>query len=260
MKDAGFKNGEPVSRTCRQHGDYTAREWELTDGSSFFSPCPKCREEMERAEQEKQEKSRLFKFQLQLSQAGIGRRFYNASFDNYRVSTPKEEHVLSVVRSYAERFTRTSPNLIMYGNTGYGKTHLGCALAADLIRRGFTVEYLPILNLFSRFQDIAGYGGKGGQREEFFAQLRASDLLIIDEFGITSMSDDDRITLHRVIDERYNKTAPIALIGNMGLKEFSDAVGERAFRRVMADADIAAFTWEQVETGDLFEGECEVIK
>lgn len=251
-----MENGivKAVSQTCRRHGDYIAKQWELPGGKSFFSPCPRCRDEQEKIERDLATNSREFAFRLQLANAGIGRRFYDASFDNYRVSREEEAEVLALLRAYTENFSRhASPNLVMYGNTGNGKTHLACAMASNLIRRGFAVEYLPILKLFSRYHDIAGYGGEGS-RENFFSGLNAPDLLIIDEFGIVTMKDTERIVLHRVIDERYNRSSPIVMIGNMELSRFGEEVGERALRRVADHGEIVAFDWKRNETCDMFGG------
>jgi len=169
------------------------------------------------------------------------------------VSREEEGDVVNAVRSYADNFSRNqSPNVVMHGNTGTGKTHLACALASRLLRRGMSVTYLPILTLFSRYQDITSYGGEGS-REEFFSRMRSPDLLIIDEFGIVTLKDSERITLHRVIDERYNRKSPIVLIGNARLEELEKEVGERAMRRVMADAMVVPFDWaETPENGQLF--------
>ncbi len=77
------------------------------------------------------ENTQTFKFRLTLSGAGVGSRYYGASFDNYRVSREEEGDVVNAVRSYADNFSRNqSPNVVMHGNTGTGKTHLPVLLRA----------------------------------------------------------------------------------------------------------------------------------
>lgn len=245
-------NGTAQAQKCPDHGEYIARQWVLPGGRVLSSPCPQCRAERDTIEQEMAANSREMSFRLKLSAAGIGRRFYDSSFENYRVARDGEREALETLRKYTIDFSRnTSPNLVMYGNTGTGKTHLACAMASYLIRRGFTVEYLPILKLFSRYHDIAGYGGEGS-REAFFSGLNGYDLLIIDEFGLVTMKDSERIVLHRVIDERYNRAAPIVMIGNMELARFGEEVGERALRRVIDHGEIVAFDWGRRDNLDLF--------
>lgn len=234
-----------VMKTCEKHGSYEALQWEILGGVTITSPCPICRDELLKEEEHEKQKKAIFQHRLDLSMAGIGERYTEASFDNFIVSCDEEGEAMAQCREYADRFSRKqSPNLIMYGNTGTGKTHLASAIAAVLLKKNFSVKYLPILKLFSQYQDIAGYGGEGS-REEFFLRLAAPDLLIVDEFGIVSLRDSERIVLHRVIDERYERKAPIAIIGNISLPKLKEEVGERALRRALGEALVIPCTWKK---------------
>lgn len=235
-----------VDRVCERHGEYRAKRWVMPGGGVLCSPCPACRDEAERTKRQASVDAALFDFRLRLSAAGVGARYHSASFDTYRVSRPGERAVLDAIRHYAESFdARRSLNLVMHGRTGTGKTHLACSVARALLMRGFTVTYLPILTMFSQYHDIASYSSKNDDsREVFFARMRAPDLLIVDEFGITSMTDKEKIVFHRVIDERYNRKAPVCLVGNTDAMDFTALIGERAERRVMGEAEIYSFDWD----------------
>lgn len=236
---------EELQCDCPKHGRYTTRKWHLPHGGTIVQPCPACRDEGEAAEKEKKSAAAMFTFRLALSNAGIGSRYYESTFENYIVSEPEERDALEAVRGYTRGFDRNqSGNLIMYGHTGAGKTHLACAMAKELLLRGHTVAYMPILTLFTQYQDISSYGAEHkGSREDFFVKMRTPDLLILDEFGMVTLTERDRIVLHRVIDERYNRRAPMCLIGNSSLPEFGEIVGERAMRRVMGEVEIVSFDW-----------------
>jgi DNA replication protein DnaC len=237
-----------VDRSCEKHGPYIARCWTLPGGYRIESSCPVCREDAEAEKTRAGRESALFEFRLKLASAGIGARYYDSSFDNYRVINDDAAKALETLRGYTDSFDpRRSSNLIMFGNTGYGKTHLACAVARELLLKGFSVTYLPVLTMFSQYQDIASYTNKNDDsREAFFARMRAPDLLILDEFGITSMTPKEQIVFHRVIDERYNRNAPICLVGNTDVFDFTNLIGERAERRVMAGAKIIKFNWPAV--------------
>lgn len=248
-----------LAKACDRHGEYIARQWALPGGGSIVSACPGCRDEATAAESRAKSGTALFAFKLALAAAGIGPRYYEASFDNYRVSRDEESYALQSFRNYTQTFDRRrSKNLVVYGHTGTGKTHLACAMAKVLLMQGISVSYLPILNLFSQYQDITSYNSeREGSREGFFVKMRAPDLLIIDEFGIVALTEKERIVLHRVIDERYNRRAPTCLIGNSSLPEFAEIVGERAMRRVMSETVVVACDWSSAPTNsELFaEGE-----
>lgn len=235
-----------LDRVCDRHGAYRAKRWVLPGGGELVSPCQTCRAEADEAKRKSSTEAALFDFRLRLSAAGVGARYHHASFENYRTSRPEERLALDTIQHYAATFRpRQSLNLILYGRTGTGKTHLACAVARDLLLRGFTVSYLPILTLFSQYQDISSMANRNEDtREAFFARLRAPDLLIVDEFGIASMTEREKIVFHRVIDERYNRNTPICLVGNTDAIDFRTIIGERADRRVMGSAEIIEFKWD----------------
>lgn len=236
-----------VDRVCQRHGPYRARRWVFPGDSAIESSCTVCRDKAEAAKRNASQEAALFDFRLKLSAAGVGSRYFGSTFDSYRAEREEAVSALATLRDYAEHFDRRrSPNLVMWGETGYGKTHLACAVARALLLNGFTVTYLPVLTMFSQYQDITSYANKNDDsREGFFARMRAPDLLILDEFGITSMTPKEQIVFHRVIDERYNRNAPICLVGNTDVFKFEEIIGERAERRVLEDAAIIEFKWSK---------------
>lgn len=236
-----------VERVCKRHGAYRARRWVFPGDSVIESSCPACRDEVAASERKASREAAMFDFRLKLSAAGVGSRYFGATFDNYRAEHEEAVLALEKLRAYVEDFDpRRSPNLVMWGETGYGKTHLACAVARELLLNRFSVTYLPVLTLFSQYQDITSYSNKNDDsRESFFARMRAPDLLILDEFGITSMTPKEQITFHRVIDERYNRNAPICLVGNTDVFSFKEIIGDRAERRVLEDAAIVEFKWSK---------------
>lgn len=253
-----------IDKVCERHGPYRARRWVFAGDVAIESSCPVCREEAEAAGRRANRESALFDFRLKLSAAGVGSRYFEATFDNYRAEREEAVLALEQLRAYVENFdARRSPNLVMWGETGYGKTHLACAVARELLLKGHTVTYLPVLTMFTQYQDITSYSSKNDEsRESFFARMRSPDLLILDEFGITSMTEKEKIVFHRVIDERYNRSAPICLVGNTDVYSFREIIGERAERRVLDNADIVEFKWSKDPVnGNLFiDGEFKVEK
>ena len=93
---------------------------------------------------------------------------------------------------------RNAQNLLITGATGCGKTWLGCALAHQAARSGFSVLYTRAGRLFDELH-VAHGDGSFARR---LAQLAKLDLLVIDDFAISPMGAPERNDLLEVFDDR----------------------------------------------------------
>lgn len=93
---------------------------------------------------------------------------------------------------------RNAQNLLITGATGCGKTWLGCALAHQAARSGFSVLYVRAGRLFDELQVAHGDGSYSRR----MSQLAKLDLLLIDDFAISSMGAPERNDLLEVLDDR----------------------------------------------------------
>lgn len=89
-------------------------------------------------------------------------------------------------------------NMIITGPTGSGKTWLGCALGNQACRHGLSVTFqrLPLL-----LEDLAISHGDGSFRKKLMS-LAKVDLLILDDFGMSTPSANGRNDLLEVIEQR----------------------------------------------------------
>ena len=93
---------------------------------------------------------------------------------------------------------RNAQNLLITGATGCGKTWLGCALAHQAARQGFSVLYVRAGRLFDELH-VAHGDGSFARR---LVQLAKLDLLVIDDFAISPMGAPERNDLLEVLDDR----------------------------------------------------------
>jgi DNA replication protein DnaC len=93
---------------------------------------------------------------------------------------------------------RNAQNLLITGATGCGKTWLGCALAHQAARSGFSVLYTRAGRLFDELH-VAHGDGSFARR---LTQLAKLDLLVIDDFAISPMGAPERNDLLEVLDDR----------------------------------------------------------
>lgn len=100
---------------------------------------------------------------------------------------------------------RNAQNLLITGATGCGKTWLGCALAHQAARSGFSVLYTRAGRLFDELH-VAHGDGSFARR---LSQLAKLDLLVIDDFAISPMGAPERCDLLEVLDDRVGSRSTL---------------------------------------------------
>ena len=102
-------------------------------------------------------------------------------------------------------FVERGENLLAFGLPGRGKTHLVCALGAELIQRGFTVHFTPAYALVQRL--LVAKQGLVLERE--MRRLDAFDVIIIDDIGYIQQTRDETEVLFTLLAERYERRTVI---------------------------------------------------
>ncbi len=96
-------------------------------------------------------------------------------------------------------------NVLISGPTGIGKSYISCALGNSAARAGYTVLYLRAPRLFEMLQQSRG----DGTHLKALARLSRVQLLIIDDFLLTPLSDWERRDFLEVIEDRYQAAATV---------------------------------------------------
>jgi DNA replication protein DnaC len=100
---------------------------------------------------------------------------------------------------------RSGRNLLITGATGCGKTWLGCALAQQAARQGFSVLYARATRLLQELQ-VAHGDGSFGRR---LAQLARLDLLVLDDLAIAPIAAQERQDLLELLDDRVGSRSTL---------------------------------------------------
>jgi len=151
------------------------------------------------------------------------------------------ENNLAICRSYAEEFTTDADtvcgdkkNLLLYGLTGLGKTHLSAAIAARLIRRGYDVVYETAINLFGTFErERFMRDDRNGRRES--ERYFDCDVLIIDDLGTELSNQFTATVLFNVINTRLCRGSATIINTNLSQKEIRERYDGRTSSRIFGE-------------------------
>lgn len=240
---------------CEHHAEHDRKLVESFSGESRAIGCPNCYwEDLHTADvsspahTEALALSRWEALNTALFSTGIPKRFRHCSFENYRAKLDGQRLALDVCRAYVDQFEENLAAgrcLLMLGNFGNGKTHLGCAvLIAAVSRFGVTALYAPAPDIISAIKATFSKTSTDTE-QEIMADLSTVDLLLIDELGAQSGTEFERHSLHTIIDSRYRKMLPTIITSNQPASELSAYIGDRALDRLRENGGQAiAFDWE----------------
>ncbi len=94
---------------------------------------------------------------------------------------------------------RAHHNLHITAPTGTGKSWLACALGNQACRQGLSVRYERASRLLDSLRIARGDGSYGKR----LIQLAKIDLLILDDFGLKPLAQQERHDLLEVIEDRH---------------------------------------------------------
>jgi DNA replication protein DnaC len=95
---------------------------------------------------------------------------------------------------------RRAQNLLITGHTGSGKTWIACALAQQVCRQGDSVLYYRVPRLIEELRIAHG----DGSYIKFLKSLAKASLIVLDDWGLTALSTQDRADLLEILDDRVN--------------------------------------------------------
>lgn len=104
------------------------------------------------------------------------------------------------------QFLENYSNIVCQGFTGSGKTFLACAIGRQACRRGVRTRYVRIPDLLVE-RDEASIMPKG--LTKLLRKYAKYELLILDEWLLDTMAEDEQHFLFELMERRYDKASTI---------------------------------------------------
>jgi DNA replication protein DnaC len=118
-------------------------------------------------------------------------------------------------------WVRVHHNILFTGPTGIGKTWLACALAHKACRDGFFSLHKRIAELFRELA-IARADGSFGQ---FLTKLSRIDVLVLDDFAMIPLKEQERRDFLEICDDRYQRRSTI-LTSQVPVSHWHEQIGD----------------------------------
>lgn len=121
-------------------------------------------------------------------------------------------------------------NVIIIGPTGSGKSYLSCALAHKACRKGLSAFYLRTPKL-SYTLAIARADGSYARTLMKLAKAR---VLILDDFGLSPLTDPERRDLLEVIEDRHGAASTI-IASQLPVDHWHEMIGDPTIADALLD-------------------------
>ena len=112
----------------------------------------------------------------------------------------------ALVRQLATcRWVHEQQNVLITGMTGTGKTYVACALAQQACRKSYRALYRRVPRLF----DELTLAHADGSYLRLLARFARTDVLVLDDWGLGALRDQDRRDLLEILEDRTGTRATI---------------------------------------------------
>ena len=142
------------------------------------------------------------------------------------------EVIYHFCKEYAAHFTTESPSILMYGNTGLGKTHLSLSIASAVLEKGYSVLYDSVINFLRQVENE--HFGRDQSGSDTLSLLLSCDLLILDDLGTEFDTPFYQSIIYNIINTRMNRCLPTIISTNMDFNGISHKYDERITSRIFA--------------------------
>ena len=142
------------------------------------------------------------------------------------------QNIVSICHTFIDNFDTEYDNLLLFGDTGVGKTFLTNCIAKELLDTSHSVIYLTAIELFQKFeqQDFNKPDTSAASFDSHY--ILDCDLLIIDDLGTEFGNSYTHSKLFYCINERILRRKSVIISTNLSLSEIKNAYSERIFSRL----------------------------
>jgi DNA replication protein DnaC len=152
---------------------------------------------------------------------------YRASVEEINADPARGVDKTLMARLAMGEYIKKGEAVIITGAAGCGKSFIASALGHRACNQGYTVSYNNMQKLLLRLK----MARMDGSIIKLFERLAKTDLLIIDDFGLTALQGQQQTDFLEIIEDRHAKFATI-IASQLPVASWFEVIGDA----VIADA------------------------
>lgn len=121
-------------------------------------------------------------------------------------------------------------SVLITGATGCGKSYLASALGHQACAQGYKVAYYNIQKVLLK----AKMSRVEGTILKFFDNIAKTDLLILDDFGLTHLDQQQQLDLMELIEDRHGRASTL-IASQLPVSNWYDVIGEETIADAILD-------------------------
>lgn len=155
---------------------------------------------------------------------------YQASIEEIRYDASRGIDKALITRLATGEYLSRGESVLITGATGCGKSFIASALGHQACAQGYKVAYFNTQKLLMKTK----MSRAEGTIFKLFDSLSKTTLLILDDFGLTHLEQQQQLDLMEMIEDRHAKSSTI-IASQLPVSSWFDVIGEETIADAILD-------------------------